>query len=127
MAALFQALSQPARLRILLALGQGEACVCHLESVLDLRQAYISQQLMALRKARLVISRRDGRNIYYRLRDSQLLEILQQVGNWLSVEPFDLSQYDHTAATLPECICPRCTGELAEQAFVTMDELSHSA
>jgi hypothetical protein len=80
-----------------------------------------------LRKARLVVSRRDGRNIYYRLRDPQLLEVLQQAGNWLSVEPFALSQFEHTAATLPECICPRCTGELPEQAFVKLDELSHSA
>jgi len=46
------AIQQTARLRILLAIGEGEACVCHLETLLGYRQAYISQHLMALRKAR---------------------------------------------------------------------------
>jgi ArsR family transcriptional regulator, arsenate/arsenite/antimonite-responsive transcriptional repressor len=49
-AKLFQTVGQPARLQILLALGGGEACVCHLEATLHWRQAYLSQHLMALRK-----------------------------------------------------------------------------
>ncbi|MBN1667987.1 MAG: winged helix-turn-helix transcriptional regulator, partial [Anaerolineales bacterium] len=58
---IFRAVSTPARLRILAAIGTGEACVCHLEARLDLRQAYISQQLMEMRDADLVDTRRDGR------------------------------------------------------------------
>ena len=64
LAVFLRAISQPVRLEILLAIGTGEACVCHLEAVIGQRQAYISQQLMALREAGIVKSRRDGRNIY---------------------------------------------------------------
>ncbi len=49
---IFRQLSQPSRIEILLAIGEGEACVCHLEAKLGMRQAYISQHLMALRDAR---------------------------------------------------------------------------
>jgi DNA-binding transcriptional ArsR family regulator len=53
-ARLFRILSNPARLDLLACLRDGEACVCHLEAALGLRQAYISQQLAVLRQAGLV-------------------------------------------------------------------------
>jgi ArsR family transcriptional regulator len=56
---LLRVLGQPERLSILLLIGKGEACVCHLEAALGLRQAYISQHLMALREANIVIARRN--------------------------------------------------------------------
>lgn len=123
-AELFRILGQPARLRILLALGDGEACVCHLEAALNLRQAYISQQLMALREARLVDSRRDGRNIYYRLRDPALLDVIQQAGAWFAGETFDLESYAHqTATTLPGCVCPRCSEDAKYTPVIILDEI----
>jgi len=61
---LLRLLGQAERLSILLAIGEGEACVCHLEAVFGLRQAHISQQLMVLRDAGLVTDRRDGWNIF---------------------------------------------------------------
>jgi predicted transcriptional regulator len=48
---LFQILSHPARLQILDILRAGEECVCHIQSLLGKRQAYVSQQLMVLREA----------------------------------------------------------------------------
>ena len=48
---LLQVISPEPRLQILLEIGEGEACVCHLEASLGYRQAYISQHLMALREA----------------------------------------------------------------------------
>ena len=59
--AILEEIASPSRLVILLSIGDGEACVCHLESVLNKRQAYISQHLMALRQAGIITSRRDGR------------------------------------------------------------------
>ena len=47
---LMQSIDQPARLQILLAIGEGETCVCHLEATFGWRQAYLSQHLMALRE-----------------------------------------------------------------------------
>jgi len=75
---LFRVLGQPSHLDILLAIGTGEACVCHLEAATGWRQAYISQHLMALRSDGLVTSRRDGRNIYYRLKDQSILDLVNK-------------------------------------------------
>ena len=74
--AILQVVSSPARIAILLSIGHGEACVCHLEAALGWRQAYISQHLMALRKADMLVDRRDGRYVYYRLADASLLELV---------------------------------------------------
>jgi len=63
-------------LEILEVLRDGEQCVCHLESVLGLRQAYMSQQLMALRKVGLVAHRKDGLRMYYRVLDPGVYAIL---------------------------------------------------
>jgi DNA-binding transcriptional ArsR family regulator len=57
-AAPLTAIAAPQRIAILLAIGTGEACVCHLEVALGWRQAYISQHLMALRKADILLDRR---------------------------------------------------------------------
>jgi ArsR family transcriptional regulator len=70
-AQVFQILSHPARLQILDILRQGEECVCHIQSVLGKRQAYVSQQLMVLRDAGLVDSRRDGLRVFYWLTDTE--------------------------------------------------------
>jgi len=76
MAAPLQAITSPQRIAILLAIGNGEACVCHLEATLGWRQAYISQHLMALRKANILLDRREGRYIFYRLKDTSLLDLI---------------------------------------------------
>ncbi len=72
----FKALAHPTRLHILDLLRGGEVCVCHIEAALGKRQAYISQQLMALREAGLVESRKDGLKVYYRLSDPRLADLL---------------------------------------------------
>lgn len=65
---LFQALSDPTRLRIVALLGaEGELCVCELTHALDLSQPMISRHLGNLRDAGLVSDRRAGKWIYYRL------------------------------------------------------------
>jgi len=48
---LFKVMGDPFRVRLLLALAEQEACVCHLERLLGRRQAFISQHLMSLREA----------------------------------------------------------------------------
>ncbi len=100
---LFQTLSVPPRLEILLTIGESEACVCHLEAALDYRQAYISQHLMALRDANLLETRRDGRYIYYRLVDRRILNVLAQVGEMLG------QHIEAQPIKLFSCECPHCT------------------
>ncbi|HEX6304159.1 MAG TPA: metalloregulator ArsR/SmtB family transcription factor [Anaerolineales bacterium] len=107
---LFRTLGQPARLRILLAIGEGEACVCHLEAALGQRQAYISQNLMALRKEGLVVPRRDGRNIYYRLKDKALLDLIGHAAELVGI-PEDEVKIAPAEAVVKACSCPHCEEE----------------
>jgi ArsR family transcriptional regulator len=101
-ASLFQALGQPTRLQILLALGVGEACVCHLEATFGWRQAYLSQHLMALRKAGIVTSNRVGRNIHYRLNNPELLGLIRQAA-------LLMGQSLPEPCASADCNCPDCT------------------
>lgn len=67
-AALFKALSEPARVRIVHLLRQrGELCVCDLVDALQLPQSAVSRHLAYLRNQGLVRARRDGTWMYYQL------------------------------------------------------------
>ena len=81
----FGLLASPARLRILLTIGRGEMCVCMLQARLGWRRAYISQQLMFLRQGGLLSSRRQGRFIFYRLRDPAWLQVIQDAAQLLGL------------------------------------------
>ena len=100
-AALLQTIGQENRLQILLAIGEGETCVCHLEAMLGLRQATLSQHLMALREAGVVTDRREGRYIHYRLHDPALLGLIRQAAQLQGVDLPSLSP-------APDCDCPDC-------------------
>jgi len=104
-AALFRAIGQPARLRILQAIGHEEACVCHLESLLGLRQAYISQHLMALRDNGLVTTRREGKFIFYRLQNPAILGLIEDAANLAGVA----LQSTAPAGRKVDCGCPSCS------------------
>jgi ArsR family transcriptional regulator len=101
LALLLQAIAQPVRLQILLAIGEGETCVCHLEATFGWRQAYLSQHLMALRKADILLARRQGRFMHYRLAAPALLGLIRQAAQLKSM---DLPQLSPSA----KCGCPNC-------------------
>lgn len=65
--ALFQALADPTRLRLLNLMAAGEVCVCFFVEVLGESQPKISRHLAYLRRAGVVSARRDGKWIHYRL------------------------------------------------------------
>ncbi len=106
-AKLFKALNHPVRLAILDVLRDGEACVCHLEAALGYRQAYISQQLMALRDAGLVQDRRDGWNVFYHVAKPDVFTVID-VGRDLLGRP---RARKPRAGRLPNCPCPHCHPE----------------
>lgn len=64
-----KALANPARLRILSALERGESCVCQLTAVLELAPSTVSAHLSELRRAGLLLDRKDGKIVFYRLSD----------------------------------------------------------
>ena len=66
-AALLKVLADENRLRILLLLQGGEACVCHLTDALGLGQPNVSQHLAVLKHAGLVSGERRGSWMWYRL------------------------------------------------------------
>ena len=63
-------LAHPVRLRILDVLHREPECVCHLETLLEKPQPYVSQQLRVLRQAGVIQDEKDGQNVYYRWRRS---------------------------------------------------------
>jgi len=106
-AVLLETIAPLTRLQILLAIGTGEACVCHLEAALGLRQAYISQHLMALRKAELLLDRREGRYIFYRLKDPSLLDLISVSARLSGLSAETVSALINTRVN-PSCECPQC-------------------
>lgn len=110
-AAPLQAIASPQRIAILLAIGTGEACVCHLEAALGWRQAYISQHLMALRKADILTDRREGRYVYYRLRNASFLDLVTAAASLSGLAPEAVSALINTQIH-PSCECPQCAPAL---------------
>jgi ArsR family transcriptional regulator len=99
-ARVFQILSHPARLCILDELRRGEACVCHLQTVMGRPQAYVSQQLRVLREADVVTDRKDGLLVYYSVADAEAEQLLEAILG-LAGRP----------TRLPACPCPGCRRE----------------
>jgi DNA-binding transcriptional ArsR family regulator len=102
-AKLFKTLMHPARLEILEILRDGEHCVCHLETASGYRQAYISQQLAVLREIGLIQDRRDGWNIYYRVIQPKVFEVLDAAQAMTGVKRA------RRKPVLDNCPCPQCS------------------
>ncbi len=73
----YKLLGNANRLRILLALGDGELCVCDIAHVLGLSMAATSHQLKLLRDRGWLGMRNDGKMVYYRLETPDLLAAIQ--------------------------------------------------
>jgi ArsR family transcriptional regulator len=70
--ALFKALSEETRLRILKLLEQGELCVCDIVAALDTIQPKVSFHLSALKEAGLITDRKQGKWVHYKIDDSDI-------------------------------------------------------
>lgn len=75
--ALFKALSDPTRVRLISALRDGERCVHELVDAVGPSQSAVSHQLRTLRDLRLVKYRKEGRHVYYTLDDEHVDQLLQ--------------------------------------------------
>jgi len=79
----FKGLADATRLRILSLLLHGELCVCDIQYVLDSPQPTVSRHLTYLKNSGLVLDRREGPRMYYRLAEPtralrrQLFEFLR--------------------------------------------------
>jgi ArsR family transcriptional regulator len=75
-AEIFQALGHPTRIAIVEALRDEEKSAGQLIEQLGLEQANASQHLAVLRSKQIVVSRKDGNQVFYSLRDPVLIEVL---------------------------------------------------
>jgi len=76
MADIFKALSDPSRLKIVLALLNLEHCVCDIAAICCQTDSAISHQLRILRSLKIVKTRRAGKIIYYSIDDDHVLELI---------------------------------------------------
>jgi ArsR family transcriptional regulator len=77
--AMLKALSHEGRLMILCYLAHGEKSVTELEEILSMRQSAVSQQLARLRADNLIEARRDGKTIFYSIKDERAHQIMELV------------------------------------------------
>ncbi len=74
----FKVFGDTTRIKILYALLFSEICVCDLSVLLQMNQSAVSHQLRVLKQARLVKHRREGKVVYYSLKDRHVENIFEQ-------------------------------------------------
>lgn len=78
LAKFFGALSNPLRVQIIEELGDQELTVNELQNALAVPHALVSQHLGVLRANKLVVERRQGKNVFYHLRQAELANVIRQ-------------------------------------------------
>jgi len=68
----FKTLGDSTRIKIVSALMTGELCVCDIAATLDMTVSAVSHQLRVLRQAKVVRTRRDGKQIFYSIEDNHV-------------------------------------------------------
>ncbi len=77
-AELFRAFSDTSRVRIVSALMAGEMNISALAEEVGISESAVSHHLRGLRQMRMVQSRRDGKEVYYRIEDEHIIALFQQ-------------------------------------------------
>jgi len=72
MSKFFKALSDSTRLKIVLAISNGEICVNDIANTIGMTKSAVSHQLSYLKNLRLIKSRKDGKEVYYSLDDDHV-------------------------------------------------------
>jgi ArsR family transcriptional regulator len=78
---LFKALSDETRLKIVELLLTNERCVCEITPYFDRTQSTISIQLNKLERLGILARRREGKRVYYRIKDLRICDLLKAVGH----------------------------------------------
>ena len=74
---IFKLFADETRLRIICAILNAELCVCDLCELLGLNQSAVSHQLQLLRSSKLVKYRKEGKQVYYSLKDEHIENIIK--------------------------------------------------
>ncbi len=81
--AITKALSDPNRVRILLALRGGELCVCQITELFGFAPSTVSKHLSILQHAHLILSRKSERWVYYRLPEKPAFVAVREAVDWV--------------------------------------------
>ena len=73
---IFALLSEPSRVKILLALMEGELCVYHICEITGAKQSATSQNLRKLKDGNVIKARKDGNQVLYSLADTHIVDII---------------------------------------------------
>ena len=73
---ILKSLANTDRLLILCHLAKHELNVSQIEEMTQINQPTLSQQLMMLRKSDVVSTRRDGKQIFYSIKDEKMVQLL---------------------------------------------------
>jgi DNA-binding transcriptional ArsR family regulator len=77
-AELFSAFSDTSRVRIMSALLSGEKNVGALAELVGISESAVSHHMRGLRQMRLVVARKDGKEVFYRVEDPHIIALFQQ-------------------------------------------------
>jgi ArsR family transcriptional regulator, arsenate/arsenite/antimonite-responsive transcriptional repressor len=99
-----KALSDENRVRTILALRNGELCVCQIVELLQLAPSTVSKHMSILRQARLVNTRKDGRWVYYSL-DPVGSDLHRPVIDWLCESLWATPEAASDRRKLQQIIC----------------------
>lgn len=112
-----KAMADGNRLRAMMALTDGELCVCQIVELLQLAPSTVSKHMHILHQARLIESRKEGRWMYYRLPDGDAPPAVVQAVAWvrenLTTSPEvrrDRKRLKEILSTNPEDLCKRQNG-----------------
>jgi len=84
MAETFKVLGEPTRLKIVLAVGKEELCVCDIAALLRMTDSAISHQLRVLKNLRIVKCRKEGKMAYYSADDEHIEGLLKMASRHAS-------------------------------------------
>lgn len=119
---IFNALADENRLRMLLALRDGELCVCQLADFTNLAQSTVSKHMTILKQAGLVEARKSGRWVYYRLGGGDAPVIAREAIAWvlksLASDPqiiADATQVERIRSVHLEEVCPDADRAVLEE------------
>ncbi len=100
-----KALSDESRVRAVMALAQGELCLCQIVEVLGLAPSTVSKHMSILQQAGLIQRRKDGRWHYYRLARREASPMVRDTIRWA------LKSLEHEKIIVSDSATLRCVRE----------------
>ena len=123
-AEIFRQLSDPTRLQIFWLLCHQEECVINIAALLDMSSPAVSHHLRSLHDSALITGRRDGKEVYYKVSDTEECDLLHQTVEEVMeiVCPEKSVDYNSSAEEIIHCIHAYLLEHLAER--ITIEDLS---